>query len=73
MMLSGPADQLASMEFGRAMGNDEPMTPVFPNSDFCIGVLGIIAILNALWRRSAEGRSYKVDISQPQRLSKACR
>ena len=23
-----------SMEFGRAMGNDEPVTPVFPNSDY---------------------------------------
>ncbi|KXN81472.1 Succinate--hydroxymethylglutarate CoA-transferase [Leucoagaricus sp. SymC.cos] len=24
-----------SLEFGRAMGIDEPVTPVFPNSDFC--------------------------------------
>lgn len=23
-----------SYEFGRAMGNDEPVTPVFPNSDY---------------------------------------
>ncbi|KAF2115092.1 CoA-transferase family III domain-containing protein [Lophiotrema nucula] len=52
-----------SMEFGRAMGNDEPVTPVFPNSDFCTGVAGTVAILNALLRRAAEGGSYKVDIA----------
>jgi hypothetical protein len=23
-----------SLEYGRAMGNDEPVTPVFPNSDY---------------------------------------
>ncbi|KAK7710300.1 hypothetical protein SLS64_005885 [Diaporthe eres] len=27
-----------SYEFGRAMGNDEPITPVFPNSDYCVGM-----------------------------------
>jgi crotonobetainyl-CoA:carnitine CoA-transferase CaiB-like acyl-CoA transferase len=52
-----------SMEFGRAMGNDEPVTPVFPNSDFCTGTSGVIAVLDALLRRSAEGGSYKVDVS----------
>lgn len=25
------------MEFGRAMGLDEPVTPVFPNSDYWYG------------------------------------
>ena len=24
-----------SFEFGRAMGHNEPVTPVFPNSDYC--------------------------------------
>jgi hypothetical protein len=52
-----------SMEFGRAMGRDEPVTPVFPNSDFCTGVAGVGAVLNAICRRGAEGRSYKVDVS----------
>ncbi|KAI4953633.1 hypothetical protein J4E91_002481 [Alternaria rosae] len=52
-----------SMEFGRAMGNDEPVTPVFPNSDFCTGTSGVIAVLNAIIRRGAEGGSYKVDIA----------
>lgn len=28
-----------SMGFGRAMGNNEPVTPVFPNSDYCTGEL----------------------------------
>jgi crotonobetainyl-CoA:carnitine CoA-transferase CaiB-like acyl-CoA transferase len=53
-----------SMEFGRAMGNDEAVTPVFPNSDFCTGTSGVIAVLNAIIRRGAEGGSYKVDVSQ---------
>ncbi|KAF2681151.1 CoA-transferase family III [Lentithecium fluviatile CBS 122367] len=52
-----------SMEFGRAMGNDEPVTPVFPNSDFCTGTAGVIAVLNAILRRGSEGGSYKIDIS----------
>lgn len=29
-----------SMEYGRAMGNNEPVTPVFPNSDYSTGVAG---------------------------------
>lgn len=52
-----------SMEFGRAMGNDEPVTPVFPNSDFCTGTAGVIAVLDAILRRGSEGGSYKVDVS----------
>lgn len=55
-----------SMEFGRAMGNDEPVTPVFPNSDFCTGTAGVVAVLNAILRRGAEGGSYKVDVKLPQ-------
>ena len=45
------------------MGRDEPVTPVFPNSDFCTGTSGVIGVLNALLRRGAEGGSYKVDVS----------
>ncbi|KAF2728184.1 CoA-transferase family III [Polyplosphaeria fusca] len=52
-----------SMEFGRAMGNDEPVTPVFPNSDFCTGVAGVVGVLDALMRRAEEGGSWKVDIA----------
>jgi hypothetical protein len=54
-----------STEFGRAMGNDEPVTPVFPNSDFCTGTAGVVAVLNAILRRGAEGGSYHVDVSIP--------
>ncbi|KAF3032665.1 hypothetical protein E8E12_004090 [Didymella heteroderae] len=52
-----------SMAFGRAMGNDEPVTPVFPNSDFCTGVSGVVGVLNALLRRGEEGGSYRVDVA----------
>jgi hypothetical protein len=52
-----------SMEFGRAMGNDEPVTPVFPNSDFCTGTAGVVAVLNAILKRATDGGSYKVDVS----------
>ncbi|KAL1620549.1 hypothetical protein SLS56_009575 [Neofusicoccum ribis] len=52
-----------SMEFGRAMGNDEPVTPVFPNSDYCTGVCGVVGTLDALMRRAQDGGSYKVDVA----------
>lgn len=44
------------------MGNDEPVTPVFPNSDYCTGICGIIGTLDALMRRAQDGGSYKVDV-----------
>ncbi|PSR99243.1 CoA-transferase family III domain-containing protein [Coniella lustricola] len=50
-----------SYEFGRAMGNNEPVTPVFPNSDYCTGVCGIAAILTALIQRAEKGGSYSID------------
>ncbi|KAK0621953.1 CoA-transferase family III domain-containing protein [Bombardia bombarda] len=52
-----------SYEFGRAMGNDEPVTPVFPNSDYCTGIAGVIGIMTALLRRAEEGGSYSVKLS----------
>ncbi|OJD32247.1 uncharacterized protein BKCO1_400002 [Diplodia corticola] len=52
-----------SYEFGRAMGNDEPVTPVFPNSDYCTGICGIAGTLDAIMRRAQDGGSYKVDIA----------
>ncbi|KAH0538968.1 hypothetical protein FGG08_004483 [Glutinoglossum americanum] len=58
-----------SMEFGRAMGNDEPVTPVFPNSDFCTGVAGIVGTIGALLRRAKDGGSYTVDASPCNRLN----
>ena len=47
--------------FGRAMGLDEPVTPVFPNSDYCTGVTGIIGVLAALVKQSETGGSFTVD------------
>jgi len=51
------------MEFGRAMGNDEAVTPVFPNSDYCTGVAGVSGILTALIQRASTGGSYTVDVA----------
>jgi hypothetical protein len=45
------------------MGVDEPVTPVFPNSDYCTGIAGCIAILLALLRRAETGGSYAVDLA----------
>jgi crotonobetainyl-CoA:carnitine CoA-transferase CaiB-like acyl-CoA transferase len=61
-----------SMEFGRAMGNDEPVTPVFPNSDFCTGTAGVVAVLDAILRRGVDGGSYKVDVSSSLPESFSC-
>lgn len=51
------------MAYGRAMGNDEAVTPVFPNSDYCTGIAGCVGILQALIRRSEEGGCYGVNVS----------
>ncbi|KAI1279480.1 CoA-transferase family III domain-containing protein [Xylaria sp. FL0933] len=52
-----------STEFGRAMGLNEPVTPPFPNSDRCTGVIGCAAVLHALVERAERGGSYGVDAS----------
>lgn len=52
-----------SLEFGRAMGVDEPVTPVFPNSDFCTGIAGAVGVLDALIQRAEKGGSFVVDIA----------
>ncbi|KAL2882672.1 hypothetical protein SGCOL_001879 [Colletotrichum sp. CLE4] len=52
-----------SLEYGKAMGLDEAVTPVFPNSDYCAGVCGSTAVLDALMKRAEEGGSYGVDIA----------
>lgn len=50
-----------SMGFGRAMGNNEPVTPVLPNSDYCTGIAGSCAVLQALVLRGKQGGSYLID------------
>ncbi|KAJ4387076.1 hypothetical protein N0V85_007759 [Neurospora sp. IMI 360204] len=52
-----------SYEFGRAMGNNEPVNPVFPNSDYCTGICGVIGIITALLRQAEHGGSYKVKVA----------
>ncbi|KIW37097.1 uncharacterized protein PV06_10724 [Exophiala oligosperma] len=54
-----------SWGYGRAMGleQDEPVTPVFPNSDYMTGIAGVSAILTALIRRGRQGGSYEIDLA----------
>ncbi|EAT77847.2 hypothetical protein SNOG_14655 [Parastagonospora nodorum SN15] len=46
-----------SLEYGKAMGHGEAVTPVFPNADYCA------AVLDALVKKSQHGGSYGVDVS----------
>ncbi|KAI0132401.1 CoA-transferase family III domain-containing protein [Xylariales sp. AK1849] len=50
-----------SLAFGQSMGSDEAVTPPFPNSDRCTGVIGCTAVLHALIKRAETGGSYGVD------------
>lgn len=52
-----------SLSYGQAMGHNEPVTPVFPNSDYCTGIAGVVGILDALLRRGHSGGSYSVSIA----------
>jgi crotonobetainyl-CoA:carnitine CoA-transferase CaiB-like acyl-CoA transferase len=49
--------------FGRAMGNDEAVIPVLPNSDYCTGTAGSCGVLQALMEQAEHGGSYLVDTS----------
>ncbi|KAK5112725.1 hypothetical protein LTR62_003823 [Meristemomyces frigidus] len=52
-----------SMRYGQAMGHQEAVTPIFPNSDYCTGVAGSAAVLHALIRRAEDGGSYGIDVA----------
>ncbi|OZJ06122.1 hypothetical protein BZG36_01055 [Bifiguratus adelaidae] len=52
-----------SWAFSQAVGVDEPITPVFPNSDYCTGISGAIAVIQALMNRSIRGGSFRVDVA----------
>ena len=54
-----------SHAFGAAMGlgDNECVTPVFPNSDYMTGVAGVVGIVSALMRRAETGGSYTVDLA----------
>ncbi|KAK1230889.1 hypothetical protein PQX77_006004 [Marasmius sp. AFHP31] len=65
-----------STEWGRAMGHEEPVTPVFPRSDFCTGAAGAIGVLQALIERAEKGGSFVVDVAlnyYSQWLVRTCR
>ncbi|KAH4043938.1 hypothetical protein HBH69_228020 [Parastagonospora nodorum] len=64
-----------SLEYGKAMGHGEAVTPVFPNADYCTGVCGSAAVLDALVKKSQHGGSYGVDVAlnyYSQWLVKSC-
>ncbi|KAF9057037.1 CoA-transferase family III domain-containing protein [Panaeolus papilionaceus] len=52
-----------SYEFGKAIGADGPVTPIFPNSDYCTGAAGAVGVLNALIERAENGGSYVLDVA----------
>ncbi|KAI0446919.1 CoA-transferase family III domain-containing protein [Xylaria telfairii] len=53
--------------FGRMWGcQDEPVMPFLPNSDFQTGIVGCIAIMNALNKRNKKGGNYLVSTSLNQ-------
>lgn len=45
------------------MGHTAAVTPVFPNSDYCTGIIGASAILHALINRGSDGGSYGINVS----------
>lgn len=59
------ADAISGLAWGHgvAMGLHEPVLPPFPMSDYGTGALGAAGALLALYRRTVEGGSYRVDVS----------
>ncbi|KAH0845034.1 CAIB/BAIF family enzyme [Fonsecaea pedrosoi] len=51
---------------GEFLGLKEPIIPLLPNSDYQTGLIGAMAICQALWKRHRVGGSYNVDISLTQ-------
>ncbi|OTB02775.1 hypothetical protein M426DRAFT_61559 [Hypoxylon sp. CI-4A] len=50
----------------RMWNADEPVMPFLPNSDFQTGIVGCIAIMNALDKRARKGGNYLVSMSLNQ-------
>ncbi|ESK89134.1 CAIB/BAIF family enzyme [Moniliophthora roreri MCA 2997] len=64
-----------SLEYGCAMGHEEAVTPIFPNSDYCTGVAGAIGAIQAIIERGEKGGSFVVDVAlnyYSQWLVKTC-
>jgi len=55
-----------SWEQGKFLGLNEPVVPLLPNSDYQTGVVGAIAVLQALVQRAESGGDYNVDLSLNQ-------
>ncbi|CAF0789767.1 unnamed protein product [Rotaria sp. Silwood1] len=51
---------------GKFLGLNEPVLPLLPNSDYQTGIVGAIAIVQALHKRAHQGGSYNVDVSLNQ-------
>ena len=51
--------------YGQALGleDDEPVTALFPNSDYSTGIVGVAATLSALIHRADTGGSYTIDLA----------
>ncbi|KAH9217425.1 hypothetical protein DL95DRAFT_406756 [Leptodontidium sp. 2 PMI_412] len=47
VVVAGSRSAMHAVEFGRATGNDEPVTPVFPNSGYSTGIIGVSRTLDA--------------------------
>ena len=52
-----------SMGFGRAIGREEALTPVLPNSESCTGIAGACGVPGALMLRADKGGSVLVSIA----------
>ncbi|KAK7204241.1 CAIB/BAIF family enzyme [Myxozyma melibiosi] len=51
---------------GRFLGLNEPVVPLLPNSDYQVGIIGLIGILHALYNRTNSGESSTVSVSLNQ-------
>lgn len=52
-----------SLAYGKAMGHEAAVTPIFPNSDYCTGIIGSCSVLHALINRGEQGGSYGINVS----------
>ncbi|KAF4463489.1 caib baif family enzyme [Fusarium albosuccineum] len=51
---------------GRFLGLDEPVVPLLPNSDYQTGIVGAVAVLQALLKRTKSDTTFDIDTSLTQ-------
>ncbi|KAM6534659.1 hypothetical protein FALCPG4_004285 [Fusarium falciforme] len=51
---------------GQFLGLNEPVVPLLPNSDYQTGIVGAIAILQALLQRTKDDATFDIDVSLTQ-------